>query len=128
MQFAGLILQIRAEIGVGNVDQLPGTLADGFAIQVSHAIFGDNVADVVTTGHHARAKLEHASDASDGRAVFECGDAWKRDDGHTTLRTRSTIDEIELAANTTVQFRTDAISTDLTRKINFNRRVDGNHA
>ena len=56
---------------MGDIDQLRGPLADGLGIQVSHAVFGDHITDVVAGGDHPRALVEHGHDAADDLAVFE---------------------------------------------------------
>ena len=69
MEFVRLPFQLGAEIGMGNINKLPGALADGLSIQVGDPILGDHIADMVAAGHDAGAELEHASDAGDGRSV-----------------------------------------------------------
>ena len=58
---------------MGDADQLRRALADGFAVQVSHAILGHHESDVIAAGHHTRALFQHPGDSADERTVFQRG-------------------------------------------------------
>ena len=85
IQFTCLALELVAEFGVGDVDELDGALADGLGVQVGHAVFGHHVAHVVAGGNYAGAVVEQGDDAADGLAVFERGGAGQGDDRHAAL-------------------------------------------
>ena len=76
---------------MGDADEGLGTLADGFAIEVGDAVFGDDVADVVAGGDDAGALFEHGDDAADAVVL---GGAGEGDDGHAALGAGSAVNEI----------------------------------
>src|SRR5215211_5998270 len=65
VQLVCLFFQIDAEIRVGNIDQLLGALADGFAIQIGDAIFRYHVANMIAACDHTRAEFQHGGNTSD---------------------------------------------------------------
>ena len=48
---------------MSDLDQSLGPFADGFAVQIGDAIFGDDIADQAARSHDARAGTEHGHDA-----------------------------------------------------------------
>jgi hypothetical protein len=117
--------QVGAEVGVGDVDELLGALADGAAVEGGDAVFGDDVVDVVAGGDDAGAFVEHGDDAADG-VVFGGGE--EGDDGQAVFGAGGAADEVELAADAAVEAGTDGVGADLAGQIDLDRRVDGDHA
>src|SRR5215210_4451472 len=113
---------------MSDIDQLPGALPDGFAIQVGNAMFRHNITDMVAARHDARPKLEHGCDTRDGRAIAERRCAWQGDDRYAAFRARGAIDKIKLAAHAAIEFGPDAVGTDLTGEVDLDGGVDSNHA
>src|SRR4029079_3312144 len=56
-------LELGAEVGMGDGDQLAGPLAQALARQTRDAVFGHHVVDVGARGDHARAVLQGVDDA-----------------------------------------------------------------
>ncbi len=48
---------------MGNIDQLPGTLANGFPIKISYPIFSNNIMNMVAAGNNTRALFDHGHNA-----------------------------------------------------------------
>jgi len=62
MQLLRLFFQIFPEVRVGDIDQLGGALADGFTVQIGHAIFSYDIAHMISGRHNTGAMLEQGSD------------------------------------------------------------------
>ncbi len=67
--------QLLPELRRGDVDERLHPLADRLAVQIGHAVLGDDVVDVVAGRDHARALLQHRHDAADGAVLGRAGSA-----------------------------------------------------
>src|SRR5207237_3593853 len=95
-----IVVECFAELGMSDVDQRLGALANGFAMQVSDPIFGNYVADQAARGHHARSGLEHWRNARNGSVLGSGGES---DDWLSAPGTGSAPQEIDLTADSAVE-------------------------
>ena len=83
--------ELRPKIGMRNVNQGLRTLAQRFALEVCHTVFGDDVFDIHPVGGDGSAFIQHGHDLGD--ASMGCGGT-DRDDRPSPLGQCRTADEI----------------------------------
>src|SRR5579871_2790599 len=106
--FLAVLVQLRAEVGMRDLDQRLGALADGLAMQKRDAEFGDDVADKAARCDHSRPRVEHGYDS---RNCSILGRRRHRDDGLAAFGTRGAPQEIHLPTNAAVKLIANRIRT-----------------
>src|SRR3990172_2048261 len=71
LELGRLLFELVAEIGVGDLDQRLGPLSDGLPMQTGDAELGADVVDMVASGRHSGARLEHCDDSADAGPVAQ---------------------------------------------------------
>src|SRR5271165_607395 len=99
-----VLVQLVMKLGMSNLNESLGPLADGLAVQVSDAIFGDHVVHIAAGGEHARAMRQARHNA---RHSLVPGRRGQRDDRLAPLGARRSTNEIELTAKAAVKLRPD---------------------
>ena len=102
-----------------NTNERLDPLANGLAVQVGHAVFGDDKMDVITAGDDARALFEHRDNLAGGCTIFHDIGAGHGNYLDTALLTGSAIDKIELTADAAKKFGAYAVCTNLPGQVNF---------
>src|SRR5208283_2889141 len=90
-----VLVQLVMKLGMSNLDERLGPLADGAPVQVGDAVFGDHVVHIAAGGEHARAMRQARHNARHSLVLFRL---WQRDDRLAPLGARRSANEIELTA------------------------------
>jgi hypothetical protein len=85
VQRVRFLFQVFPEIGMRDVDERQGTLANGLAVEVGNAMFRNNVANVVARSHNACAVLQHPGNAAKAFSAASGGVAGQGDNGHAAF-------------------------------------------
>ena len=93
-------IKFFAKLGMGDLDECLSALPDIAAVEVSNAVFGDDVVHITPSGQHARAQGKPRYDARDR---FVLGGRWKRNDGLAIFGPRRSANEIELPAKAAIE-------------------------
>ena len=117
--------QGRAEVGVGDADEVLGAVLEGASFEACDAVFGADVVDVVARGADGGAFGEEGLDARDFAAG---GGAGHGDDGLALAGERGAADEVHLAADAAVLADADGLAGHLPLQVHLEAGVDGDHA
>ena len=109
---------------MGDGDECEGAFADGLAVQVGHAVFGDDVVDVGAVGDDAGALGEGGDDARDGVAF---GGGGHGDDGLAAAAASGAAHEVDLSAEAGVELGAERVGADLSGEVDLESDVDGDH-
>ena len=118
------IRKLPAEIGMRDLDQRFGSLANRLAVQVGDSILGHDVADQAARGDHAGSGIERGHDP---RNLSLLRSRRNRDDRLATLGPRCSAKEIDLPADAAIKLVANRIGTDLPGQIDLHRGIDGHH-
>src|SRR5579862_4000050 len=89
-------IELFAELGMRDLNQRLGPLANGLAVQVSDSIFGHNIADESSRSDHSCAGIERWHNPRNRSLLRGRRD---RNDGFAAFRPRCATQEIHLAAD-----------------------------
>lgn len=117
------LLQTLSVVRMGNVDDGARSLAQGLAVEIGNSVLRHDVADVRTRRHNASSLTEE----SDNLALSLLRRGGHGDDGLSALRSRSSVNEVDLSAEAGEDLGSDGVAHDLTRNIDLDRRVHRNH-
>jgi hypothetical protein len=110
-------------IGMSNIDQGFGALAQIFTIQICYAVLSDHVMDMPPCSDHAGPLPEVRHDA---RNTF-AGTAGDGNDGFAAFAQRRAAHKIQLSADAAVLVSTDTVGTNLSGQVYLYGTVDGHH-
>ena len=110
-----------AGVGVRNADDQLGALLEALAVEIDGTVLRDQPMDMVTGRHDTGAFRQDRSDLADTLV----GSRRHGDDGLAAFGERSAVGEVDLAADTTIELRTEGVGADLAGDVHLEGGVDG---
>ena len=116
--------QLRAEVGMSNVDEVFGAVLQGAAFEACDAVFGYDVVHVVARGADGGTFGEEGFDARDGASGCSAGHS---NDGFALAGEGCPADEVHLSTDAAVLPHAYGFAGHLSLQVDFEARVDGDH-
>ena len=126
MHLLGVGDELLPEIGVGDVDELLGPLPGGQALQVDHAVLGDDVVDAGPGVGGDGAGGQGGDDAALDGAVLAGDGGGHADEALAALGQVSAQGEVQLAAGAGDVFDAGGLGVDLSEQVHIDGVIDGN--
>lgn len=117
------LLQILSMVRMGDIDDGARSLTQRLSVEIGNSVLRHDVADVRTRRHNASSLTEE----SDNLALSLLRRGRHGNDGLSTLRSRGSINEVDLSAEAGEDLGTDGVAHDLTGDIDLDGRVHRNH-
>lgn len=119
------LLEGLTVVGMGNLDESPGALAQRLAEEVGDAELRADVVNVGAGGDNTGANLQ----SRDNFAFAFVRDGWQCDDGFaaTVEAFSGSSDEVDLSTEAGVHAGADRVGADLAGQVDLDARVDGGH-